>query len=62
MEWENKFSDFIYGQEFGIRRSFSVRRIATWNSLPPHVVESTSLSSFKRALDDALSGAFYELV
>ena len=45
-----------------LRRSFSVRRIATWNSLPPHVVESTSLSSFKRALDDALSGAFYELV
>ena len=33
------------------RNSFSHRRVSTWNSLPPSVVECDSLNIFKNRID-----------
>ena len=42
------------------RRSFSTRCIIKWNSLPSHLVESESLTSFKRILCDLLYDDFLD--
>ena len=34
------------------RDSFSHRTVTTWNSLPPFVVESDSLNTFKNRIDE----------
>ena len=44
------------------RRTFAVRRVLLWNSLPADVVETTSLSTFKRRLDQFLGERLYETV
>ena len=41
------------------RRFFSVRVVSLWNSLPSGVVESASLGTFKKRLDDWLGEVLY---
>ena len=44
------------------RRSFAVRSVGIWNSLPQDVVSSSSLSTFKSLLHDVLAGRLFEFV
>ena len=41
------------------RRSFGVRCVTTWNSLPVSLVEVTSVDAFKRGLDSFLGGDLF---
>ena len=43
------------------RRFFSVRVVNSWNNLPPEVVSTDSLESFKSYLDRLLSDKFYDV-
>ena len=45
-----------------LRRSFAVRRVMLWNSLPREVVDSPSLDSFKRRLDVFLGDRLFEVL
>ena len=44
-----------------LRRSFAVRRVALWNSLPPNIVGASSINTFKRLLDDFLGDKLFEV-
>ena len=44
------------------RRTFGVRRVLLWNSLPADVVQTTCLTTFKRRLDEFLGERLYETV
>ena len=44
-----------------MRRSFGVRRVKLWNSLPSGVIESSSVTTFKRLLDDFMGDAFFRV-
>ena len=41
------------------QRSFSVRCVGTWNTLPDHVVAETDFKTFKALLADALGNTLY---
>ena len=43
------------------RKYFGVRVVNSWNNLPPDVVSTDSLESFKRHLDRLLSDKFFEV-
>ena len=42
-----------------LRRSFGVRRVILWNSLPSKVVEASSVGTFKRLLDEFLGDMLF---
>ena len=42
-----------------LRRSFGVRRVMLWNSLPSSVVETSSVGTFKRLLDEFLGDTLF---
>ena len=42
------------------RRSFAVRCVESWNSLPDHVVAEPSYKAFKTALADALGNRLFD--
>ena len=44
-----------------LRRSFAVRRVILWNSLPFSVVEATSVCTFKGRLDEFLGERLFEV-
>ena len=44
-----------------LRRSFAVRRVMLWNSLPGDVVGASSVVSFKRLLDVVLGDRLFEV-
>ena len=44
-----------------LRRSFVVRRVILWNSLPASVVEATSIDTFKRLLDLFLGDMLFQV-
>ena len=43
------------------RHSFALRVVNHWNGLPERAVQSTSLTSFKAGLHEALGKAFFEV-
>ena len=44
-----------------MRRSFGVRRVTLWNSLPSGVIEALSVTTFKRLLDDFLGDTLFRV-
>ena len=56
----HRFKLVVYRSETEARRRFFTRRVVTtWNNLPSHVVESTSLDMFKSRLHKALGDLLY---